>query len=170
MKEKDIQVDYKEQQMILYAEKDDNSYGPTQTGSYMSKNYLDDFQLKQKHLEENVSQKVLNAENSMVYYYMMIEDITLTELAIRVGLKLSDVEKHITVEGLKKATMKTVLKYAEVFNIPVANLFQIVATHQDRYWKSHYIENEEIENGLYIEQRKTQNPFVVKTTIEHTTS
>ena len=84
MKEKDIQVDYKEQQMILYAEKDDNSYGPTQTGSYMSKNYLDDFQLKQKHLEENVSQKVLNAENSMVYYYMMIEDITLTELEIRV--------------------------------------------------------------------------------------
>ncbi|MEI8204342.1 MAG: hypothetical protein WCH34_15065 [Bacteroidota bacterium] len=167
MKEKDIQVDFKEQQMILYAEKDDNSYGPTQTGSYMSKNYLDDFQLKQRHIEENVSQKVLNSENSMIFYYMMIEDITVTELAIRVKLRRSLVEKHITVEGFKKAKMKTVLKYAEVFNIPVANLFQMISTHQDRFWKSHYIVNEEIENGLFIEQQKTKNPFVVKTTIEH---
>ena len=168
MKEKDIQVDYKEQQMILYAEKEDNSYGPTQTGSYMSKNYLDDFQLKQKHLEENVTRKVLNAENSMIYYYMMLEDITLIELAIRVKLRRSIVEQHLTVSGLKKAKMENILKYAEVFNIPVANLFQMLSTHQDKFWKSHYIENEEIENGLYIEQQKTANPYVVKTTIEHT--
>ena len=167
MKEKDIHVDFKEQQLILYAEKEDNSYGPTQTGSYMSKNYLDDFQLKQKHLEESVIEKILNSENSMIYYYMMLEDITLTELAIRVRLRRAIVEKHLTVEGLKKANLKTLMKYAEVFNIPIANLFQLISTKQDRYWKSHYIENEEVDNGILIDQQKTSNRFVVKTFIEH---
>ncbi len=166
MKEKDLQIDFKEQQLILYAEKDDNTYGPTQTGSYMSKNYLDDFQLKQKHLEESVTEKVLSGENSMVFYYMMLEDISLIELAGRAKISKTKVQKHLTVKGFASAGVKDIIKYAEIFNIPVANLFQLVSTRQDKNWKSHYIENEEVENGLFIEQFKTKNPYVIKTQIE----
>jgi len=43
MKEADAKVEYQEHQMLLYVEKSDGSYGPLQTGSYMSKNYIDDF-------------------------------------------------------------------------------------------------------------------------------
>ena len=41
MKEKDSRVD-NSHQLVLYVEKEDQTYGPVQTGSYMVENYLDD--------------------------------------------------------------------------------------------------------------------------------
>ena len=43
MKEKDILTNFKDQQLILYAEKEDNTIGPVQTGSYLAGNYLDEY-------------------------------------------------------------------------------------------------------------------------------
>ena len=43
MKEKDIRVDYKDHELILYAEKEDDSIGAVKTGSYMAANHLEDF-------------------------------------------------------------------------------------------------------------------------------
>ena len=52
MKEKDGYVDCPQQQVILYVEKEDGTYGPIQTGSYITSNFLDDYELKRKHLED----------------------------------------------------------------------------------------------------------------------
>ena len=43
MKEKDGKVDYKQHELILYVEKEDDTYGPITTGSYISEKYFDDF-------------------------------------------------------------------------------------------------------------------------------
>jgi len=48
MKEKDLYVDFEPQQSVYYVEKDDESYGPIVSGSYLSKNYLNDFFEKRK--------------------------------------------------------------------------------------------------------------------------
>jgi len=51
MKEKDAMVNFKEHQVVLFTEKEDKTYGPTQTGSYISGMYLDDFRGKKRKLD-----------------------------------------------------------------------------------------------------------------------
>jgi hypothetical protein len=87
MKEKDSIVDCPEQQVVLYVEKEDGNYEPVQTGSYLTKNFLDDYKLKRQHLEDSLHQKVQSGEVSPIYYYMILEDLTISELSARTGFK-----------------------------------------------------------------------------------
>jgi len=57
MKEKDGTIDCPQQQVILYVEKEDGKYEPIQTGSYLTKNFLDDYEMKRHHLEESLKKK-----------------------------------------------------------------------------------------------------------------
>jgi DNA-binding XRE family transcriptional regulator len=166
MKEKDAYIDFKDHQLILYTEKDDDTYGPTQTGAVSSADHLDDFRTKWKHLEDSILLRIKSGETSMVYYFMMLQELTSSELASRIGISKSKVEKHFQPKNFEKASLQTVRKYAEVFNVPVANLFQLILTKEDSMWKAHYIENEEVKNNNSISQVKTNNPLVVITSIQ----
>ena len=42
MKAKDAQVEFDQHQVTLFVEQEDGSYGPLQTGSYVSKEYVGD--------------------------------------------------------------------------------------------------------------------------------
>jgi hypothetical protein len=95
MKEKEGFVDYPEQQMILYVEKEDGKYGPMQTGSYLSANYMDDYILKRRNLELELREQLINGTISPIRYYMVLEELTLSELAARAGIRKSRVKKHL---------------------------------------------------------------------------
>ncbi len=166
MKEKEIIVNYKDHQLIIYTEKEDDSYGPTQTGAASTKDFLDDFREKWKNMENEILVKINSGQVSMIYYYMMLQELTSAELAVRVGISKSKVEKHFQPKYLEKASLSVVRKYAEVFNVPVANLFQLISTKEDKLWKVHYIESEEVFNNYLISQQRTNNPLVVVTKIE----
>ena len=165
MKEKDVKIDFKPHQLIVYAEKDDNSFGPVQTGSYISKNYLDDFRQKHTHLDEALIEKLKAGEISPVYYYMMMEDLSVSELAARAGIRAGKVKKHLQPKYFGEITAAQLKRYSEVFNIPVANLFQLIETRGDQKWKVNF-EEETAKDKLLIEQKRTNNPFIVETKIE----
>jgi hypothetical protein len=167
MKEKDAYVDFKDQQLILYTEKEDSTYGPMQTGASSSKDLLYDLRNQWKNMEDALIKRIETGEISMIYYYMMLQELNSFELANRVGISKSKVEKHFQTKHFENASMGTIRKYAEVFNIPVANLFQLIQTKDNIKWKRHYIENEEISDNHAITQQKTNNPFVVITKIEN---
>jgi hypothetical protein len=122
MKEKDGYVDCPEQQVILYVEKEDGEYGPIQTGSYLTRNFLDDYELKRKHLEDMLRNKILNREVSPVYYYMVLGDLTISELAARVKLRKSKVKKHLEYGSFNLINDEILNKYADVFNVSVDDM------------------------------------------------
>jgi hypothetical protein len=126
MKEKDGYVDCPEQQVILYVEKEDGKYGPMQTGSFLTKNYLDDYELKRKHLEENLKTQVQQRETSPIHYYMILEDLTLSELAARVRLRKSKVKRHLQYDSFVSIDKKTLRQYAEVFNVSVLEIEELM--------------------------------------------
>jgi hypothetical protein len=126
MKEKDGYIDCPEQQVILYVEKEDGSYGPMQTGSYLTKNFLGDYELKRKHLEESLKSEVLSGKHSPVYYFMVLEDLSLSELASRVNLRKSKVKKHLEPKHYQLLSGAVLEKYAEVFNIKVPDLLNLM--------------------------------------------
>jgi hypothetical protein len=165
MKEKDVLVDFKAQQFVIYAEKSDGSFSPVQTGSYITKNYLDDFFKLNDRLYESLLERLKNGEISPIYFYMTLEDLTISELAARAGISKYIVKKHVNPKGFQKIAVSTLSKYAYVFNIPVANLFQVINTREDRSWNMGFREETEISESVQISQVKTDNPLLVETKI-----
>lgn len=162
MKEKDAYIDYEPQQLVLYVEKEDGSYGPIQTGSYISKNYLDDFWAKMIKLRLSLLEKLKKNEITPVYYYKMIHDFNDLELSRRTGISLFKVKRHQSLKKFRKIKLADLQKYAYAFDIPVANLLQII-TLDDQENAPDSAENK---SKSIVKQTKTQNPFVVITKFE----
>ena len=146
MKEKDVRIDYKEHQLKLFVEKDDGSIGMIKTGSYMAKHYIDDFWKKQKYFHRTARQQLINNDISSIAYYIIIREMGITDVAMRVGISSSQIRKHMKPNHFKDMKLDLAQKYADVFGVPVANLFQIP--------------KEDIESLTTI-QTKTKNPFIV---------
>jgi hypothetical protein len=145
MKEKEARVEGKDtHQLIMYVEKDDGSYDSIMTGSYLVKNYVDDFWEKKKLIEDEFLAKIKSGEATPILLYMMLEELTEVELAGRVGISVRKVKKHLTPAGFETMTLKTLKRYAEVFDVPVVNLLQAVVTKK---------------SGLQIRAEKTENPM-----------
>lgn len=151
MKEKDAQVDYEKHQLLLYVEREDGSYGELQTGSFLNKNYIDDYWVKRRHLEQTCLKQLSEEEISPVEYYMVLNNMSPADLGSRVGLSAAKVKKHMNPALFHKMTLLQARKYAEIFDVPVANLFQVVVQPED---------------GPAIRHEETKNPFVILTTCE----
>jgi len=162
MKEKDAYVDFEPQQLIMYVEKEDGTYGPIQTGSYISKNYLDDFWDKTMKLRKSLLEKLKKNEITSVYFYKLIHDFNDVELSRRTGISLRKVKKHQKIDGFQQARLSDLKKYAYAFDIPVSNLLQaiVVEANEDKP------ESEKEEQSVIVKQTRTENPFVVITKIE----
>jgi len=165
MKEKDGVVDYPEQQMILYVEKDDGRYGPMQTGSYLSANYMDDYLLKRRNLEQELRNQLIHGLISPIKYYMVLVDLSISELAARASIRKSRLKKHLDPKHFGSATADELRRYAAVFNVPVANLFQVL-TFQTGAGHEAALICENKHNNMVINQIHTQNPYLVMTNIE----
>jgi hypothetical protein len=169
MKDKDILVDYKPQQLIIYAEKSDGSFGPVQTGSYMSKNHIDDFYNIVETRNKSLIGKLRKGEISPIGYFMSVEDLTVGELAARVGISKSTLKKHLDPKGFQAISVSMLRRYAVVFNIPLANMFQIINTREDMKWYMGYLEVSDKDQTVKISQQQTDNPLLVETKIVHDT-
>jgi hypothetical protein len=126
MKEKDGTIDCPQQQVILFVEKEDGKYEPIQTGSYLTKNFLDDYELKRHHLEESLKKQVQSDEVSPIYYYMVLEDLTLSELASRAGIRKGKVKKHLEAGHFSEIPQETLQLYADVFNITIPDMLKLL--------------------------------------------
>jgi len=158
-------VDYPEQQMILYVEKDNGQYGPMQTGSYISANYMDDYNFKRRNLESELRKELISGAISPVKFYMVFVDLSLSELASRTGIRKSRVKKHLDPGHFRSATVDELTRYASVFNIPAANLLQVVLiSDQGKPEPALILENRS--DKISVEQIPTANPCIVLTKIE----
>ncbi|MEI6122543.1 MAG: hypothetical protein WCQ95_02835 [Bacteroidota bacterium] len=167
MKEKDVISDYKVQKYILYAEKNDGSYGTVEGGSYIIENDLPDFWHKKSHLEKTMRQRLLDNEITPIHYFMVLEEMTVAELASRAGISKGKVKCHLNPKKFHKTKVSDLQKYAAVFNIPMANFFQILLTSTDQNPKYHFYFEEETQKDKYhFIQTQTNNPTIIITKVE----
>lgn len=165
MKEQDIHKEYERQQQILYVEKEDGSYGPVKTGSYLTNNYLDDFWGKKIRLESQLSEQISHNEISPIYYFMVFYELSPAELAARVGLSTWRVRRHFKAKHFAHIRLSVLQRYALVFGIPVANLLQVILYEEDGSYKSLMIK-EKSPDQFEITQQPTANQFFVHTKIK----
>jgi transcriptional regulator with XRE-family HTH domain len=165
MKEKEIEVDCPYQQVILYAEKADGTYGPVQTGSYMAGNHISEHFRITGNLSRTLLDQLRKGEISPVYYYMTLEGLTITEIAGRTGISKCVVKRHIRPEGFRRMRISSLKRYADVLNIPVANMFQIINTIEDRNWDIGYQGDIDRSKTGIITQSITGNPMIIETKV-----
>ena len=132
---------------IVYVEREDSTYGPVQTGSVMMEKYYDDYLQKRKRLEESCMERLRGGEISPVAFYMERINISEADLACRVGVSRRKLRKHRTPAGFAGIGLPLAARYAEVFGVPVANLFQVLAAGGE----------------CRIRQEKTRSPLLVVT-------
>ena len=165
MKEKEGFVDYPEQQVILYVEKEDGKYGPMQTGSYLSANYMDDYVFKRRNLEMGLREQLIHGSISPVQYYLVLEELTVSELSARADIRKSRVTRHLDPKKFGCASVDELRRYSAVFNVPVANLLQVVLVDHKGSFESNLIMDNKA-GSIAIDQLPTGNPFVVLTKIK----
>lgn len=147
MKEKDLYVDYKPQQLIYYVEKDDSSYGPLLSGSYLSKNYLDDYYEKKEKLEKSLREQLNNGEVSPVYYYMILQEMGECDLASRARISKRKLKQHFQMKNFEKLKLSQLKKYADAFDVPIAAMFHLMITRNEDQGK------------IAVEQIETKNSY-----------
>ncbi len=125
MKEKDASFSGGHR-MVLYVERPDASYGPVETGSYMVQTYFDDFSGKRRELAEALRGRLSRGEISPVAYFMELQEMAEADLAERVGVRPRVLRRHLTMDGFMRIEVALLARYAEVFNVAVADLFQLV--------------------------------------------
>jgi DNA-binding XRE family transcriptional regulator len=135
-------------QLVIYVEREDAGYGPVQTGSYMATEFIDDFFEKRERYRRACLRQLEAGEISVVAYYLRILDMAEADLAARVGVSRRKVRRHLTPEGFGGIDLGLARRYAEVFGVPVANLFQVIAV-QDA--------------GIAVRQERTANPLLTRT-------
>jgi hypothetical protein len=150
MKEKDAQVSFDQHQVTLFVEKEDGSYGPLQTGSFVAKNFVPDLIKNIGHFHKKALSQVTDNEISAVAYYMILREMSPADVAARIGTSTGHVKRHMSPRFFKTMTIETAKKYADLFGIPLANLFQISTQSATGF----------IETPV-LEQRATNNPLLV---------
>lgn len=149
MKEQDAKTE-RGHQLVLYVERDDASYGPVQTGSYLAQEFIDDFFEKRERFRRDCLRRLEAGQISPVAYFLQVLGMAEADLAARVGLARRKVRRHLTPEGFLGVDLEQARRYAEVFAIPVANLFQVIAAQDAR---------------IEVRQERTANPLLVKTRV-----
>ncbi|MBN1198301.1 MAG: hypothetical protein JXA23_03040, partial [Bacteroidales bacterium] len=122
MKEKEGFVDCPEQQMILYVEKEDGEFGPMQTGSYITKNFLDDYFDKRNNLIHSLREQIDKREISPVKFFMVLEDLTIKELSARTQIPVRKVKKHLLPGNFTTLSSEFLKRYSSVFNVSLEQL------------------------------------------------
>jgi hypothetical protein len=150
MKESDAVVDYNNHQLLLYVEKNNGTYEPMQTGSFLTKNYVDDFWGKQKKNQEDLLKKLFTGQISPIGYYMAMINISDADVAVRAGISIRKVRMHKQISFFDKINISLLKKYAAIFDIPLADMFQIRIQADINYSLIH---------------EKTSNPFITSVKI-----
>ena len=154
MKEKELFVDFKPQQVVLYVEKEDGSYGQVVTGSFLAKNYLDDYFDKVGKWDKSLKEQLKNGEISPVYYYLIMQEFGEKDLASRVGISVRKLRKHYKPEHFVKMRLSLLKRYADVFDIPVSGMFHFLVI------------GEKAAENLSVENLESRNPYFTITKIE----
>jgi hypothetical protein len=152
VKESDARVE-DGHKLVLYVEGEDHKYGPMVTGSYMTENYIDDFMEKRGKLRDQCLAKLKSGEISPVSYYMTLLGMGEADLAARAGVSRRKLRRHMTPRGFAAIPLRLVTRYAEIFGVPVCNMFQVVVA----------------DDNTCTRYEKTSSPHVVVTHVDRKT-
>lgn len=118
-------------ELVMYVERGDHTFGPVQTGSYFTENFLDDLLDKRRRHGDECLARLRSGAVSPIGYYRELLDMTEVDLACRVGISRWRLRKHVTSEGFSSVKVRLLARYAEVFGVTIARLFELLVPESE---------------------------------------
>lgn len=125
MKENDLYVEFQDHKLILYAEKEDESYGEIASGSYAVMHHLDLFNQLREDLDKKLRGDLQAGKISPLYYFMLMQDMGPGDLAKRVGISRWKLKKHIKPSNFSRLGDRILEKYAVVFGVSIDRIKEL---------------------------------------------
>ena len=140
-------VEFSPQEIIYYAEKEDSSYGPINSGAQLTANHLDDFIEKKRKLAADLRAQVIADEVSPIYYYTIFLEMGEKDLATRAGMSMRKLKKYYQPKYFKKLRVEKLKVFADIFDIQISELFHS------------FLIKDESRDKINIEKARTKNEF-----------
>ncbi len=94
---------------------------PTEYGELIQQAYA-----QQREVAARLLGRLLAGELSPIGYYLELERLTVGELATRARVSAWKVRAHLAPRGFLRARVETLRRYAQVFDVDVADFFQLL--------------------------------------------
>jgi len=109
--------------LVTYATDDDGKCVPELTKSDMD-DVIDSYYVLRAEELERLQKQLVEGGLSPIGFFIRLQNMTVRETAPRVGVSMGRVKKHMTPEGFAGVKVKTLQRYAQVFDVAVADFFQ----------------------------------------------
>ena len=109
--------------LVLYDKGEDGQCVP----SYTASEYNDEINMlyEQRCMElKRLHREVMAGRISPVGLFVQYQQMIPSDVAKRVGLRTGAVQRHMTFEGFKTATVEQLQRYARVFDVAVSDFFE----------------------------------------------
>jgi hypothetical protein len=127
MKKTDFTEKYDRSRKILLYEADDSGrVSGRAVKPEIAGELVDEYYSQREKVWSTYKKKLLEGSASPIQLYMEYNHMTPRETAAMVGISVSKLRKHMTMEGFLKADVNTLKSYARVFNVPVCSFFQLL--------------------------------------------
>ncbi len=127
MKKSDFTEKYdKSRKILLYEADDSGRVAGRAVNPEIAEELVDEYYAQREKVWSAYRARLIEGSVSPIHLYMEYNYMTLKETAAMVGISVSKLRKHMTMEGFLKADVKTLKGYARVFNVPVCCFFQLL--------------------------------------------
>ena len=109
--------------LVTYDEDEAGNLVPNLTKSDMD-DVIDSFYVQRQEEMQRLHEELVGGRISAVSFFMQLQNMTIRETAVRVGVGQGKVKKHMTPDGFHSASVKNLMRYARVFDVTVADFFQ----------------------------------------------
>jgi len=127
--------------ILLYDIDSDGKCVPRVKSPDLTSELADEWYMANERAWNRVMGEIIEGKSSPICLYIEYHHMTPEDTASRVGLSVSKVRKHMTMEGFRKLDIPTLEKYAKVFNIPVNGFFQFLEYEGDLKFDSKIYHN-----------------------------
>jgi hypothetical protein len=113
---------------------------------------IDSYYVQREQEIDRLQQRVLSGEISPVAFFMELERLTVLDTAARLRLRQATVRQHMTPRGFQRVRVETLLAYARLFDVSVADLCQFAVLGpglraEVKYYHDRLVERLEVTAG-----------------------
>lgn len=109
--------------LVLYDKDENGRCVPSYTASEYNEE-IDMFYAQRSMELKRLHAALLDGKISPVGLFVQYQQMIVSDVAKRVGLRAGVVQKHMGFEGFKSVTVSQLMKYAKVFDISVSDFFE----------------------------------------------
>lgn len=127
MKKTDFTEKYdKSRRILLYEADETGRVAGRMVNPEIAEELVDEYYVQREKVWSTFRARLIEGSVSPIRLYMEYNYMTLKETAAMVGISVSKLKRHMTMEGFLKVDVKTLKSYARVFNVPVCSFFQLL--------------------------------------------